>query len=107
MAAVDEQTLDVAIGRLLQRFQEEDIVNLVESDGELWDALPWQDRLGFGFFKRDIADVLREISAFHVVASLQRIRPELVSVIGTPQGLGWLGRQVASLKLRALSDGSG
>ena len=107
MAAVDEQTLDVAIGRLLQRFHAEDIANLVASDGELWDALPWQDRLGFGFFKRDIGEVLREISAFHVVASLQRIRPELLEIIGTQDGLAWLGRQVASLKLRALSDSSG
>lgn len=100
---VDQRTLDNAVSRLLQNVGAERIGALVSEKGELWDALPMSDRFAFGMFKREIREVLGEVSAFHVLAAIQRIRPDLVEMVGTPDGLRWLGGQVASLKQRALA----
>ena len=100
---VDQRTLDNAIQRLLQSVPDTKIAVLVAQNGDLWDALPMLDRLAFGIFKSEIREVLGEVGAFHVLASIQRIRPDLVPTMGSPGGLRWLGLQVDSLKARVLA----
>ncbi|MGH7639492.1 MAG: hypothetical protein ACREOA_05850 [Candidatus Dormibacteria bacterium] len=98
---IDQRTLDNAVSRLLGRFQAEDIGQLIAEDGSIWDALSAMERFQFGLFRREIAEVLQDLSGFYVLAAVQRVRPELGKLLSDDVGLPWLGQQVDDLRERA------
>lgn len=98
---VDQRTLDNAVSRLLGRFRAADLEQLIASGAPIWVALSVRERFEFGLFRREIAEVLRELSGFYVLASVQRVRPELGPLLAGEAGLPWLGRQVDDLRERA------
>lgn len=104
---VDRETLDNAITRLMERFSAEELQAMMLAQENLWDHLPWQDRFAFGLFKGEIAEVFLDLSALHVLGSLQRVRPEVAQVVTSGDGLRWLGDQVESLRGRALRASPG
>ncbi len=98
---VDQRTLDNAVSRLLSRFQAEDLEALIGRGEPIWVALSGRERFEFGLFRREIAEVLRELTGFYILASVQRVRPELGPLLAGEAGLPWLGQQVDDLRERA------
>lgn len=93
-------TVDGAIAHFLRRQTAVGMAAMVANGASLWDALTGFERFQAGLARREVGEVLRSLNAFLVLASVQRVRPDLVQIIGSQQGLRWLDAQLTDLKAR-------
>jgi len=94
------QVLDNAIAHFLHRQTADSIAAMVAGGSSLYGALSIGERLQAGFVRREVGEVLRSVNAFLVLASIQRVRPDIARVVGTPPGLSWLDGQLTDLRER-------
>jgi hypothetical protein len=90
--------LDQAVGHLLKGHTAESLEDLIQHQGYLWDTIGFLERMGLQMYRARISEVLASINAFMVLASVQRVKPELAQVLGDQAGLRWLRDQLADLR---------
>jgi hypothetical protein len=93
-------TLDNAIAHFMRHQTADGIAQMVAGGASLWSQLSASERFQAGFIKHEVGEVLRSVNAFIVLGSVQRVRPDIAQVVGTPAGLTWLDSQLQDLRGR-------